>query len=156
MASGRMGHLLGGGWVNGGWVKSVFQKCFLQKCFLQEVFVAHILIVEDDFSIGQSIVAFVCACGHTTEIALEGFQALKLLATGTHFDLVITDNQMEGMAGIEFIKNYRQLGYKQEIIMMTANHKLACDANYIIMKPFDIACFLATIEIALEHNSLAA
>ena len=114
-----------------------------------------ILLVEDDDGIRFAIATVLELSGYRVIEASEGQQALNILASGTNIDLIITDNKMDGIDGIEFIRQFRLIGYDIEIIMLTANHSLKCDADYILKKPIDGACFLAAIEFSLLKRKTA-
>jgi len=117
--------------------------------------VPTILLVENDDGVRLAIATVLELSGYRVIEAIEGQQALNILASGTNIDLVITDNQMDGMDGIEFIRQFRLIGYTIEIIMLTARHGLICDADYILRKPIDAKCFLAAVEFALSKRKAA-
>lgn len=114
-----------------------------------------ILLIEDDDGIRLALATVLELSGYRVIEASDGQQALNILAAGTNIDLVITDNQMDGMDGIEFIRQFKLIGYNVEIIMLTASHSLKCDADYILNKPVDGNCFLAAIEFALSKRKAA-
>ena len=60
----------------------------------------RILLVEDDFDIGDALGELLREMGHEVEIATNG--ALDQLRTGRTFDLILLDLMMPVMDGYEF------------------------------------------------------
>ena len=61
----------------------------------------RILLVDDNAEVRLIIQAFLKAAGFQVVIAGSGDEALALLATGEHFDLLLTDYLMPGMTGMD-------------------------------------------------------
>ncbi|QOP43105.1 sigma-54-dependent Fis family transcriptional regulator [Sulfurimonas sediminis] len=108
-----------------------------------------IAIVEDDINMRKSLEI---AMGDYKEFTVKTFKnakdALKVLDDS--FDLVITDINMPGMDGIEFVK---ALGGRYEVIIMTGNATLgrAIDSIHLgvkdfLLKPFDIDTLVDAIK----------
>lgn len=67
---------------------------------------AHILIVEDDL-VGAEVATVICeAAGHTTVHAVNGREALGMLAEA-RFDLVLMDVQMPELDGLALTRILR-------------------------------------------------
>ena len=62
----------------------------------------RILLVEDDFDIGDALGELLREMGHEVEIATNGALALDQLRTGRTFDLILLDLMMPVMDGYEF------------------------------------------------------
>lgn len=116
---------------------------------------SRILLIDDDEGIRLALTTMLGLYGYAVVEANEGCQALEILAFDTEIDLIVTDNKMNGMGGIEFIEEFKKLGRSIEIIMITATNNLLCAADYIIMKPFDSKCLLAAIEFSLAKHKCA-
>ena len=67
---------------------------------------ATILIVDDDASVVKGMLRLLLALGHEGTGAATGAAALVILADRA-FDLIIVDDIMPGMHGIEFIRRVR-------------------------------------------------
>ncbi|QOP45242.1 sigma-54-dependent transcriptional regulator [Sulfurimonas paralvinellae] len=108
-----------------------------------------IAIVEDDINMRKSLEI---AMGDYKEFEVKTFKNAKDALKGLDdtFDLVITDINMPGMDGIEFVK---ELGGRFEVIIMTGNATLSRAIESIqlgvkdfLLKPFDIDTLIAAIK----------
>src|SRR5581483_5166984 len=80
--------------------------------------VASILLIDDDIELTHFLRAELEALGHTVECLERAEQGPELLAA-THFDLVLLDNKMPGMTGIEFLDALQRRGVGVPVILMT-------------------------------------
>jgi len=108
-----------------------------------------IAIVEDDINMRKSLEI---AMSDFQEFEIKTFKNAKdaLKALDETFDLIITDINMPGMDGIEFVKT---LNGKYEVIIMTGNATLqrAIDSIHLgvkdfLLKPFDIDTLVLAIK----------
>lgn len=108
-----------------------------------------IAIVEDDINMRKSLEI---AMSDYKEFEVKTFKNAKdaLKALDDSFDLVITDINMPGMDGIEFVK---ELGGRFEVIIMTGNATLSRAIESIqlgvkdfLLKPFDVDTLIAAIK----------
>jgi len=67
----------------------------------------RVLIVDDEAAVRATLRAVLESQGYDCGEAEHGVAALALLEQ-EHFDLVITDNKMPIMSGIEFLKQFSQ------------------------------------------------
>lgn len=83
--------------------------------------------------------------GWQVEVCIDAHAALRRLHEATHYDLFITDYEMTGMDGVEFVRRVRALElYGQTpIIMLTASPVAAVAAragvSAFLRKPDDIS-----------------
>lgn len=68
--------------------------------------VPHILVVDDDAPARETVVNLLGEINCTTQEARDGMEALQWLHVET-FDLVVTDNNMPRMTGIELLERMR-------------------------------------------------
>jgi two-component system, NtrC family, response regulator len=107
-----------------------------------------IAIVEDDINMRKSLEI---AMGDYQEFDIKTFKNAKdaLKGIDDSYDLIITDINMPGMDGIEFVKT---LNGKFEVIIMTGNATLSRAIESIhlgvkdfLLKPFDVDTLVAAI-----------
>jgi CheY-like chemotaxis protein len=105
----------------------------------------HILVVDDETSVSDSIRMVLQHHGHTVQTAENGAAAIALLEPG-HFQLVITDYLMHGMNGDELAKTIKLRMPGLPVIMASAyadelktSDKLDGKVDHLLLKPFSIA-----------------
>ena len=113
-----------------------------------------IFLVDDSATILLSISGILSKAGYGVEKAPSALDALKKFQAGVKVDLLITDLNMPGMNGIEFIREVRKLpNYRfMPILFLTTesqqSKKLeakAAGATGWIVKPFDPERLVAAI-----------
>ncbi len=121
----------------------------------------NILIVDDEKSILFSLKAALSKEGYQVKSAENPSEALKFLEPGA-FQVIISDYDMPGMSGMDFLKQVKQIDPEAVFILMTAygSEKLAIEAmkegayDYF-SKPFDIEEMRVIVAKACERFSLA-
>jgi len=103
----------------------------------------HILVVDDEPFIRESIQMLLGDDGYIVEGAGSGAEALAMYAPG-RFDMVFTDYCMPEMRGDQLAAAIKMQSPKQAIVMITAfPEKLTCSnvplggVDSFICKPFD-------------------
>jgi DNA-binding response OmpR family regulator len=81
----------------------------------------HILVVEDDEDIRRICVKILTDSGYQVATAEDGKAAWKMLQAAGHdpcgFDLLITDNQMPQLSGVELVKRLRAADMNLPVVM---------------------------------------
>ncbi len=105
----------------------------------------HILAVDDEPIIGESISYVLEAPHRKIAVAKDGQEALAMAAK-ENFDVIITDHRMPRSGGLELVRKLRQRKYTGKIVVLSAYlseehigdyEELAVDE--IVGKPFDSA-----------------
>jgi DNA-binding response OmpR family regulator len=79
---------------------------------------AHILVVDDDLQLRESLLLGLRKMGYGAEAAEDGLQALHHLQHG-RFDVVVTDLQMPHLDGLALLREIRRRGYTQAVVIQT-------------------------------------
>ena len=78
----------------------------------------RILVVEDDISTRQLITEALIHSGYGVDAAEDGAAAWEALSAGS-YDLMITDNNMPNVSGVELLKKLRAARMTLPVIMAT-------------------------------------
>jgi two-component system NtrC family response regulator len=121
-----------------------------------------ILLVDDEEKIVKTLGRALRAEGHDVVEAHRAEEARELLGRRT-FDLLIVDNVMPGMTGLELIRRLAADGDadRPQIVMMTAHASIegAVEAMKLgaldyLQKPFEVDELLAVVRRAIEDQRL--
>lgn len=102
----------------------------------------RILVVDDDVDLRHLIVELLMASGYEVDDAENGARAWKVLHLN-QYDLLLTDNEMPEMTGLQLVEKLRLAGFKLPVIfasgrlspdLVTKNTHLGLAAT--LPKPF--------------------
>ena len=122
---------------------------------------SRILLVDDHKSVRTAIRCCLEAKNHQCLEAADGMEALAYFDQQQHIDLVITDNQMPIMTGLELLKKLQQRFGSTAIPIifhtgnMTAEAKeeaLQSGAYAVLGKPFEFRDLVILVEQALDRG----
>jgi DNA-binding NtrC family response regulator len=119
--------------------------------------VAKILVIDDDPVFLGFLVTQLTAQGHEV-CCLEGAdEGLDQLTGGRSFDLVLLDNRLPRMSGMEFLSALRAQGFELPVILMTSVHRdqtvieaMNLGAFSYIIKPLSFADVLGELEPEIQ------
>jgi len=120
-----------------------------------------ILIVDDEVNVVELIKFNLELNNYETETSYHGLDALEKIYKN-NFDLVVLDNMLPGMKGVEIIKKIKQnrVTRKLPILMLTANssqvdiiHGLNVGADDYLTKPFSVQELLARVNSLIRRSS---
>jgi DNA-binding response OmpR family regulator len=118
----------------------------------------RILVVNDELDTRQFYCEALAQTGYQVDAAEDGDAGWKMLLAASHdsngYDLVITDNNMPKMSGVEMIRKLRAAGMTLFVIMATSAvppdlEKLNIAA--ILEKPFNTQQLVQTVKDALTR-----
>lgn len=118
-----------------------------------------ILLVDDSSTVLLSTSSILSKSGYEAHKALSGEEGLKLLNGGLRPNLIITDLNMPGMNGIEFIKQVRQLPMLKfvPILFLTTESQQAkraeakaAGASGWLVKPVTADELVSTIKLVMK------
>jgi DNA-binding response OmpR family regulator len=115
----------------------------------------RILVVDDDKNVRQRSVDFLTGSGYEVEGVKDGAVGWEALQAN-NYDLVVTDNKMPNMTGIEMIAKLRFTRLPVSVIMATGNvpttiiaHNPWLKPDAILQRPFSNDDLLATVRNVL-------
>lgn len=115
-----------------------------------------ILLVEDNLMVRNVVRDTLSLEGWQVDACENGITALRKIESGQCYDLIITDNDLPGMNGIELIRRARDLPQFRltPIIMLSASHyqseAIRAGANVFLSKPEDMKALVETISRLLS------
>lgn len=105
----------------------------------------HVLVADDDASLGPLIVRVVRGLYPATDVTLvsNGLDALQVFDR-RGAELVITNQEMPGLDGLALIAELRRRSIALPILMATASTQIApqaltAGASAVLLKPFTVA-----------------
>jgi putative nucleotidyltransferase with HDIG domain len=121
----------------------------------------RILVVDDEETIRDVVVAMLTAAHYKTRQAGSGVEALALLNSGEEFELMLSDLMMAELDGIGLLEKTKEKYPDMPVVMVTAVHDISValkalrDGAYdYLLKPFERDQLLATVRRALETRRL--
>jgi CheY-like chemotaxis protein len=118
-----------------------------------------ILIVEDHTMVLSVVRETLALEGWRVDACGDGYAALRMLESSRHYDLLMLDNDLPGVSGLELIQHARQLSHRRQtpIIMLSAGlhqaeaHRAGADA--FLRKPEDISAIVESVTHLLAASS---
>ncbi len=123
--------------------------------------VPRILVVDDDPGVRETTARMLRAAGYTVERAENGDEALTRARDNT-FDVILSDMRMQGLSGIDVLRQLREQRVDSAFIMMTgfgtvetAVEAMKLGALDFVQKPFFRDELLMRVRSAAERRQLA-
>ena len=122
---------------------------------------ARILVVDDEFSVRDSLEAWFRKDGHKVRVAADASEALDALEDN-RFDVAIVDIKLPGLDGVELQSRMKDIDPDMAVIMITAFasvdtavQTLKNGAYDYVVKPIEPEELSHLIRRAMEHRRLA-
>ncbi len=119
----------------------------------------NILVIEDDRTIGKSLVRGFRESGHECEWAINGKTGLEKART-QQADVIVLDLMLPEIPGLNVLQMIRQAGIKTPVVILTAkgavHEKVAgldAGADDYLVKPFAFAELKARVEAVCRRSS---
>lgn len=116
----------------------------------------RILLVEDDAAVRSLNADVLTRVGYVVDTAKDGESGWAALRIG-HYDLLVTDNTMPGMSGLELIKKVRSEDISMSVILASGtvpaeelNRIPWLQVNALLPKPYTIQELLRTVNQVLR------
>jgi two-component system response regulator MtrA len=120
---------------------------------------AHVMVVEDDDSIRESVGLALSEAGYRITLVGDGTEAIRR-ARDDPPDLIVLDLMLPGRSGIDVCSTIRNQS-TIPIIMLTAKTEssdivagLECGADDYVTKPFDLEELMARVRAALRRSHI--
>ncbi|MBV9112051.1 MAG: response regulator [Hyphomicrobiales bacterium] len=114
-----------------------------------------ILVVEDDPLIAMSTADMLEDLGHTVVEANSAKRALEILETGRSIDMMMTDQAMPGMTGVELVKLVRRKHPTMPVLLVSGYADLPAAQKALLprlSKPYQQSQLKAEIDRLLESK----
>jgi CheY-like chemotaxis protein len=98
--------------------------------------IANVLLVEDDATARQMLVAILSDMGYAVTSAANGDEALSYIYSEEVCDVVLTDIVMPGMSGLEFAQRTREARPGLPLVLVTGQpdaEQMAVEAGAIAL-----------------------
>jgi len=117
----------------------------------------RILIADDSETVTSLLLAALHSSGYEVTVTADGIEAYEAGKTG-EFDLVILDQLMPGLLGLEVIDRWHEEGMETPVIVLTgvdddrtAVESLDRGAVDFVRKPFRMPELMARVRQHLQH-----
>ena len=120
----------------------------------------RVLVVDDHRQARESIADVLRHVGHDVSCCSSAAEALRVIERSA-FDCIITDLQMPGMSGLEFIVQLECRQYGAQVVMVTAHASVSSAVEAMrhgafdyIEKPFDVDQLESLVGKAIRNGRL--
>ncbi len=120
---------------------------------------ARILVIDDEPNVRAMIKLALQHVGHTVEVAGDGSLGLKAYADGSAYDLILLDQKMPGLQGVDIIQRIIRINPEAKIILITAHgtmdlalEAMHAGASDFLRKPFAAETLRNAVQAALTKE----
>ena len=130
--------------------------------YAEVIMPARILVVEDDRTMAEVLLAYLRRAGYQTEWTADGTEAYQLWQR-LEPDLVVLDLMLPGMSGLELLRRRRGLADEAAVIILSARGEeedrlvgLETGADDYVVKPFSPREMVLRVEALLRRTERLA
>ncbi len=117
---------------------------------------ARILVIDDESNIRMMLKLALVHVGHTVETAADGYEGLELYRDGSDWNLVLLDQRMPGLEGLEVLREIHRRAATARVVMITAfgtidlaSEAMSLGATEFLRKPFTVDTLRNAVNAAL-------
>ncbi len=118
---------------------------------------ARILVIDDEATIRMMLRMALQKTGHTVGQAADGPEGLEAFGQGEGWDVVLLDQRMPGMEGLDVLREMRRRDTNARVIIITAFgtidlvvEAMKAGAKDFLRKPFTLETLYGAIQAALS------
>jgi two-component system response regulator PilR (NtrC family) len=123
--------------------------------------VGRILVADDEQSMRDFLEILLGRAGHDVVCVGSGESALKRVDLEEYYDIVLTDLKMDGISGLDVLREVQSLSPGTQVIVMTAYataetaiQAMKSGAYDYLTKPFKVDVVSVVVDKALEKSEL--
>lgn len=121
---------------------------------------ARILVIDDETNIRRMMRLALLHSGHTVETAEDGTDGLKKFGDGADWDIVLLDQRMPDIQGVEVLRQIRARDDNARVIVVTAFgtidlavEAMKAGASDFLRKPFTAQMLRGAVDSALAEKA---
>lgn len=121
---------------------------------------SRVLVVDDHRQARESVSDILRRAGHQVGCVSSAMEGIALMENES-FDLVLSDLQMPGMSGLDFLRHLERKGHGAQVVMITAHGTVATAVEAMrlgafdyIEKPFQVEQLERLVDRALKRGRL--
>jgi DNA-binding response OmpR family regulator len=133
-----------------------------RRCIGWLIMPARILVVEDDRTMAEVLLAYLGRAGYETDWTADGAEAFQLWQRRSP-DVVVLDLMLPGMSGLELLRRRRNLADEAAVIILSARGEeedrlvgLETGADDYVVKPFSPREVVLRVEALLRRTERLA
>mgnify|MGYP000156247219 CR=1 FL=1 len=118
---------------------------------------AQILVIEDEQQIASALELELKRAGYHVTIAADGDSGLKLALSGQQWDLIVVNEELPELNGIEVLRRIRKSGMRVPVILLAAQDTVSDIVNGLnqgahdcVTKPLSMEVLLARIRNLIQ------
>jgi EAL domain-containing protein (putative c-di-GMP-specific phosphodiesterase class I)/ActR/RegA family two-component response regulator len=123
--------------------------------------VARVLIVDDDPAVLRAHARAISTHGYRVDTALDGEAAMRAVREAS-YDVILSDIDMPGMNGLEFLDRIRTIDLDVPVVLVTGTPSVETAMNGMergalryLVKPVDVGTLVSVTDNAVRMHRLA-